>query len=81
MECIKSVIGFFETRIVRRGCYEKYEYVNIEYSAKGVVFSYVEKHREIIDSYAEKGFRYVGFVPTEVGANGCIRKIDLIFEK
>ena len=41
---------------------KKYEYVNIEYSAKGVVFSYVEKHRE-------------------VGANGCIRKIDLVFEK
>lgn len=60
---------------------KKYEYVNIEYSAKGVVFSYVEKHREIIDSYAEKGFRYIGFVPTEVGANGCIRKIDLSFEK
>ena len=59
----------------------KERYVNIEYSAKGVMFSYVEKHREIIDSYAEKGFRYVGFVPTEVGANGCIRKIDLVFEK
>ena len=50
---------------------KKYEYVNIEYSAKGVVFSYVEKHREIIDSYA--AFCQYSLV-TE-------RKIDLIFEK
>ena len=42
---------------------KKYEYVNIEYSAKGVMFSYVEKHREIIDSYAEKGFSIYRFCP------------------
>ena len=44
-----------------------------------MVFSYVKKHREIIDSYAEKGFRYVGFVPTEVGANGCISFVNHFF--
>ncbi|HAU4825667.1 TPA: DUF4177 domain-containing protein, partial [Clostridioides difficile] len=24
---------------------------------------------------------YAGFVPTEIDAKGCMRKIDLIFEK
>lgn len=24
---------------------------------------------------------YVGFIPTEIDAKGCMRKIDLIFEK
>lgn len=60
---------------------KRYEYVAVDYSAKGVVFSYVSEHREIITNYAEKGYRYIGFVPTEIGANGCMRKIDLIFEK
>lgn len=58
-----------------------YEYVAVDYCAKGVVFSCVSEHREIMDEYAQKGYRYIGFIPTEVGANGCIRKIDLIFEK
>ena len=58
-----------------------YEYVNVDYEAKGVVFSFISEHRRIIDTYAHKGYRYAGFVPTKVGANGCIRKIDLIFEK
>ena len=35
----------------------------------------------INDSYAENGYRYVGFIPTEIDAKGCMRKIDLIFEK
>lgn len=33
---------------------KKYEYINVEYSAKGLVFSYIEKHRGIIDSYADR---------------------------
>lgn len=40
-----------------------------------------DKHKEVINSYAENGYRYVGFIPTEIDAKGCMRKIDLIFEK
>lgn len=58
-----------------------YEYVNVDYEQKGIVFSYTEKHRKIIDDYSSKNYRYIGFIPTEIGANGCLRKIDLIFEK
>lgn len=58
-----------------------YEYEEVGYEAKGMVFSHTEEHREIIDRYAKKGYRFAGAVPTEVGAGGCWRKIDLIFEK
>lgn len=60
---------------------KKYEYVNADYKAKDAVLAVIEEHREIIDNYAEKGYRYVGMIPTETSANGCPRKIDLIFEK
>ncbi|MEO3137330.1 DUF4177 domain-containing protein [Ruminococcus bicirculans (ex Wegman et al. 2014)] len=53
----------------------------MDYTAKGVVFLCTDKHKEVINSYAENGYRYVGFIPTEIDAKGCMRKIDLIFEK
>ena len=53
---------------------KKYEYLEIDYTAKGVVFLCTNKHKEVINSY-------VGFIPTEIDAKGCMRKIDLIFEK
>ena len=58
---------------------KKHEYVSIEMrTTLGTVKT--EKHREIINEYAEKGYRYVGYIPTEIPANGIIKKIDLIFE-
>ena len=39
------------------------------------------KHREIITTYAEKGYRYIGFIPTEATSYGRYLRIDLIFEK
>ena len=57
---------------------KKYEYLEIDYTAKGVVFLCTDKHKEVINSYAENGYRYVGFIPTEIDAKGCMRKIDLI---
>ena len=71
-------------------CNSQYEKVNdkveieiqtSDYTAKGVVFLCTDKHKEVINSYAENGYRYVGFIPTEIDAKGCMRKIDLIFEK
>ena len=48
---------------------------------QSLVFLCTDKHKEVINSYAENGYRYVGFIPTEIDAKGCMRKIDLIFEK
>jgi hypothetical protein len=39
-----------------------------------------KEHRKIIDQYAEKGSRYVGFIPTNITDGGLIVDIDLIFE-
>jgi len=57
----------------------KYEYVPVRV---GKLFGAIcTEHREIIDSYAEKGFRYTGFIPTEITDSGKFKEIELIFEK
>lgn len=38
-------------------------------------------YKKIINEYAEKGYSYVGYIPKLIDAKGCLRKIDLIFEK
>ena len=57
---------------------KKYEYVNINvntFFGAGTI-----EHRQIIDEYAAKGYRYVGYIPTDANNNGKIFEIDLIFE-
>lgn len=39
-----------------------------------------DEHRQIIDQYAAKGYRYVGYIPTDITGHGVIRQVDLIFE-
>lgn len=57
---------------------KRYEYVNLK---MGKLFSSkTEEHRNIIDQYAARGYRFVGFVPTHIDTDGKINKIDLIFE-
>lgn len=60
---------------------KKYEYVTIQYEANSLLFLGTMKHKEIIDKYAEQGYRYVGFIPTKLDGHGSLRNIDLIFEK
>ena len=57
---------------------KKYEYVNI--NIDDFFGSYSEEHRKIIDEYAEKGYRYVGYIPINMTSHGKIIEIDLIFE-
>ena len=38
-------------------------------------------HREVIDSLAERGWKYVDHIPVGVGGNGGAAYIDLVFEK
>ena len=57
---------------------KKYEYVNIKIGK--FIGSKSEEHREIIDKYAAKGFKYVGYIPTKITDYGRITEMDLIFE-
>lgn len=47
----------------------------------GLAVAYVDEHRKIINQYAARGYRFVTAIPTEMKINGCVRKMDLIFEK
>lgn len=47
----------------------------------GLAVAYVSEHREIINQYAAQGYRFVAVIPMEMKINGCVRKMDLIFEK
>ena len=57
---------------------KKYEYVNIKIATFWKAGS--DEHRGIIDEYAKRGFRYVGYIPTKIEAYGRVTEIDLIFE-
>lgn len=39
-----------------------------------------KEHRRLIDEYAAKGYRYVGFIPVNMTDYGKIKDVDLIFE-
>ena len=58
---------------------KKYEYVNISID-NFFLGSVSEEHRQIIDEYAAKGYRYVGYIPTKITPHGKIVEMDLIFE-
>lgn len=57
------------------------EFVRIEYENNKMTNAELHGHREIIEEYAKKGYRYVGFVPVKFGPSGKTLAIDLIFEK
>ncbi len=57
---------------------KKYEYVNVKIGK--FVGAKSEEHREIIDEYAKKGYRYVGYIPTDINDYGKIKNMDLVFE-
>lgn len=56
----------------------KYEYVKIDinlFCGAGTM-----EHRQVIDAYASKGYKYVGYIPTKISDHGKIKEMDLIFE-
>lgn len=57
---------------------KKYVYESVD--AGGFIDHVFKNHREIIDSYAEKGYRYAGYIPTRTTSSGGLLTIDLIFE-
>ena len=61
----------------------KYEYVTLDTAVNGLFSNKTQGHRAIIDEYAAKGYRYVGWFPTKSSniLDGVIEQVDLIFEK
>lgn len=57
---------------------KKYEYVNVHIGK--FVGAKSEEHRSIIDQYAARGYRFVGFIPTKMTDYGKIKDMDLVFE-
>lgn len=55
----------------------KYMYIQAKV---GGVFSPPD-HREIIDKYAQEGWRYVNAIPLSFYGNGKPKTFDLVFEK
>jgi hypothetical protein len=62
----------------KRPALKRYLYVTIHSEVK--MSGKYHKHREVINEYIEKGYRFVGYIPTSVSANGQIMEMDLIFE-
>ena len=59
----------------------RYEYVSLHTGGGFWIDNSSCEHRRIIDKYAAKGWRYVGFVPARFSGEGGMKEIDLIFEK
>jgi len=57
----------------------KYEYVTI-YS-DSIIASKFTEHRNIINKYAQKGYRFVDAIPIKTRGHGMIVKMDLVFER
>ena len=55
---------------------KQYEYVSIHVGK--LVGAKSEEHRKIIDEYAKKGYRYVGYIPTVMSDYGKIKDMDLM---
>ena len=59
-----------------------YKYLYIPIAGKqGFAKVTFEEHREIINKYAQQGYRYVGYIPRQERGYGILTEIDLIFEK
>lgn len=59
----------------------KYHRMITKVSGIGITEYRFENMRDVINRYANEGWRYVGFVPVLQRGNGYIEEIELIFEK
>ena len=57
---------------------KKYEYVHIKTGR--FIGARSEEHREIINEYAAKGYKFVCYIPTKMSDYGKILEMDLVFE-
>ena len=59
----------------------KYKYVEVTYENHNPTHSELKRHHEIIENYASKGYRFVGYNPNKMQSLGKELKLELIFEK
>ena len=59
----------------------QYHRMTTKVSGLGITEYRFEKLHDVINRYANEGWRYVGFVPVLQRGNGYIEEIELIFEK
>ena len=57
------------------------EYLFVNVNINEFFGSHCTVHRRIIDEKAQLGYRYVGYVPTDISDYGKIREMDLVFER
>lgn len=57
---------------------KKYEYVEVH--TQTFWGAECKEHRAIIEDYASRGYRYVGYIPTAATPHGVVTDMDLIFE-
>ena len=57
---------------------KKYEYGSLHVGR--FIGAKSKEHRQIIEEYAQKGYRYVGYIPTNMSDYGKIKDMDLVFE-
>ena len=63
---------------------KKYEYCyeRISFNLKFLgLTNTLERHRRLIDDYAQRGWRYAGSIPVVTSSEGRDLEFDLIFEK
>ena len=58
---------------------KQYKYVEVQIGK--FLGAKSEEHRTIINDFATRGYRYVGYIPTKINDYGKIIKMDLVFEK
>ena len=58
---------------------KKYEYVRLRIGK--FIGAKSEGHRAVIDDYAARGWRYVGYIPASINDYGKIVQLDLVFEQ
>jgi len=59
-----------------------YEFVKVAMEKHGIITkAKSSRHQEIINAYAEKGYRYAGLIPTYIEESGIMVEMDLVFEK
>lgn len=56
------------------------KFIRVEYDNNRVASAELTSHREVIEEYALKGYKYLGFVPVKLGPSGKMLALDLVFD-
>lgn len=58
-----------------------YEYKYVKLEIKGIVFSKLDAHGEIISKHAKEGWRFIQILPVKYGNTGYPMEFEIIFER